>query len=329
MFWDTLESSEAEFAQQLVGELKDVAWVRPIIDRIHKNGGLTRKNLDNLLQLKDHLFELRFAYALHQAGVTPEHEIRGEAKSMIDFGFVSKGQQWAVEMMRLGETEVVKAATVTQDVEPGVQLISRFLSTNAEDPTQSLDGETFKAIRRICQKCERNGRPHKFRVPEDALQVLLVDFRTFEKGGDGNDMLHVALGADYVKPQFRCYWEGRPITGVFDEHTSLKGAAEMRQRVHFLGGNALTSRANLPRRPTLSGTRIFSGIPQPPGPPLRLGRCSRSSPRRAPTDGAHSPAFRPNCSPHQQLQLSVPRSVGGFQSAANVAPDAALSHTIE
>lgn len=235
MFWDTLESSEAEFAQQLVGELKDVAWVRPIIDRIDKNGGLTRKNMDNLLQLKDHLFELRFAYALHQAGVTPEHEIKGEAKSMIDFGFVSKGQQWAVEMMRLGETEVVKAATVTQDVEPGVQLIGRFLSTNAEDPTQSLDGETFKAIRRICQKCERNGRPHKFRTPEDALQVLLVDFRTFENGGDGNDMLHVALGADYVKRQFRCYWEGRPITGVFDEHTSLKGAAEMRQRVHFLG----------------------------------------------------------------------------------------------
>ena len=229
MFWDRLELSEAEYAQQLVGELKDVPWARPIIDRINKNGGLNRENLDNLLQLKDYLFELRFAHALHRACVIPKHEVPGEAKSMIDFGFESKGQQWAVEMMRLGETEAVKEATVSRPVEDGIQLTSRYLSTDA------ITDETFKAIRRICQKCERNGRPHKFREPGDALQVLLVDFRTFMNGGDGNDMLHVALGADYVKPPFRCYWEGLPITGVFDEHTSLKGAAEMRQRVHFLG----------------------------------------------------------------------------------------------
>jgi hypothetical protein len=199
MYLDMLESSEAIFAQQVVGELKDVAWVRPIIRRIKENGGLNRENLDNLLQLKDQLFELRFAYALHQAGVAPRHEVPGEAKSMIDFGFESKGQQWAVEMMRLGETEAVKEATVSWPVEDGVQLTSRCLSTD------TIAGETFKAIRRICQKCERNGRPHKFRAPEDALQVLLVDFRTFMNGGDDNDMLHVALGADYVKPQFRCY----------------------------------------------------------------------------------------------------------------------------
>ncbi len=229
MFWDTLESSEAEFAQQLVGELKDVPWAGPIIDRINKNSGLNRENLDNLLQLKDYLFELRFAHALYRAGVIPKHEVPGEAKSMIDFGFESKGQQWAVEMMRLGETEAVKEATVSRPVEDGIQLTSRYLSTDA------ITDETFKAIRRICQKCERNGRPHKFPEPGDALQVLLVDFRTFMNGGDGNDMLHVALGADYVKPPFRCYWEGLPITGVFDEHTSRKGAAEMRQRVHFLG----------------------------------------------------------------------------------------------
>jgi hypothetical protein len=235
MFWDTLESSEAEFAQQLVGELKDVPWAGPIIDRINKNGGLNRENLDNLLQLKDYLFELRFAHALHRAGVTAEHEIPGEANSTIDFGFVSKGQQWAVEMMRLGETDAVKAATVTQDVEPGVQLISRLLSTTAEDPEKSDEGETLKAIERLCQKCQLRGRPHKFPVPGDAFQVLLVDVRTFLNGGSEDDLLHVALGADYVAQQFRYYWKGRLITGAFHEDTNLHGAAEMRQRVHFLG----------------------------------------------------------------------------------------------
>src|SRR5258708_30257245 len=140
MFWDTLESSEAEFAQQLVGELKDVAWVRPIIDRINKNGGLNRENLDNLLQLKDQLFELRFAYALHQAGVAPRHEVPGEAKSMIDFGFESKGQQWAVEMMRLGETEAVKGATESRPGEDGIQITRPYLATDA------LTDKTFMAI---------------------------------------------------------------------------------------------------------------------------------------------------------------------------------------
>ena len=67
MYLDTPESSEAISAQQVAGELKDVTWVRPIIRRIKENGGLNRENLDNLLQLKDQLFELWFAYALHQA----------------------------------------------------------------------------------------------------------------------------------------------------------------------------------------------------------------------------------------------------------------------
>ena len=79
---DMLNESEAEFAQRIVLELKD-PWVKPIIVRIEENGGPTRENLhclriehgepkleERLLQLKDTLFELRFAYSLHQVGVT-------------------------------------------------------------------------------------------------------------------------------------------------------------------------------------------------------------------------------------------------------------------
>jgi hypothetical protein len=249
MSWDVLRGSEAEFGQQILYEMTGVAWVDPIIDRIKRNGCLTRENIDRLrielgewkleerlLQLKDTLFELRFAHALHQASITAKIEIPGEAKSKIDFGFVSKGQQWAVELMRLGETKAVKAATTSWPIEDGVRLTSLILSTHADDLTESLETETFNAVRRICQKCERGGQQHKFPVPKDAFQVLLVDFRTFAmNGGDDHDVLHVALGAKYVEEQFRCYWKGHPITGVFDERTVLSGAAEARERVHFLG----------------------------------------------------------------------------------------------
>ena len=262
-------------------------WAGPIIDRINKNSGLNRENLDNLLQLKDYLFELRFAHALYRAGVIPKHEVPGEAKSMIDFGFESKGQQWAVEMMRLGETEAVKEATVSRPVEDGIQLTSRYLSTDA------ITDETFKAIRRICQKCERNGRPHKFPEPGDALQVLLVDFRTFMNGGDGNDMLHVAFSTHPLSHHSDAIGKGFRSLAFSTNIRAVRARPPCANASTFwaLCGNALPSPVNSPRRPTLSQTHIFLRIPQPSGPPPRLGRCSRSSPQRALTDGTHSWAF--------------------------------------
>ncbi len=195
---------------------------------INDNGGLTSEN-------KDRLFELRFAYALYRAGTTPNYEIPGEAKSTIDFGFVSQGHAWAVELLRLGETKAVRAATSHRVNEDGIAWSGRLLSTIAEDPTQSTEGETLKAVQRICQKCEQSGRPHKFPMPGETYHMILVDFRTVLNGGDIYDRLHVALGAESVAPQYRLAWRGQPISGVFSAQTAVRGAAEVRERVHFLG----------------------------------------------------------------------------------------------
>jgi hypothetical protein len=227
-FWDILSQDEADFAQTILLELANQPWAQPIVEGINDNGGLTREN-------KDRLFELRFAYALHRAGVTPRYEIPGERKSTIDFGFTTQGQPWAVELLRLGETQAVKAATGHAVDERGVIRSGRVLSTIAEDPTQSTEGETLKAVQRICQKCERGGQPHKFPVPGEAYHMILVDFRTFLNGGDVYDRLHVALGAQSVALQYRMAWQGQPITGVFSPRTAIRGAAEVRDRVHFLG----------------------------------------------------------------------------------------------
>lgn len=71
----------------------------------------------------------------------------------------------AVELLRLGETQAVKAATKRSVDKDGVAWSERILSTVAEEPTQSTEGETLKAVQRICQKCEQGGRPHKFPAP--------------------------------------------------------------------------------------------------------------------------------------------------------------------
>lgn len=227
-FWDSLSSDEAEFVQAIMDQLRDRAWAVPLLAGIRDNGGVAQAN-------KDRMFELRFGYALDQAGVEPRYEIPGEGHSTIDFGFETDGHRWRVEMVRLGETQAVKDATGSQVDAEGVAWSGRILRSDADDPKQSLEGETLKAVERICQKCESKGRRHKFPPPDGAYHAMLVDFRTFSRGGDIHDRIHVALGAAAVDERYRLFWDGRPITGAFSPETKLRGAAEMRGRVHFLG----------------------------------------------------------------------------------------------
>ena len=210
-------------------ELAQENWARPLLQEIDINGGLTRANMSRF-------FELRFGHALHQAGIVPAYEVPGEGDSTLDFGFNASGQEWRVEIMRLEETAAVQRATNTGPDKDGVTWSNRILSSNANDPRESTEGETLKAVERICQKLERNGRPHKFPVPSDALHAVLVDFRTFLNGGDDYDRIHVGLEGEYVpEPMARMYLNYRLISGVFSLGTTLHGAAEARERLHFWG----------------------------------------------------------------------------------------------
>jgi hypothetical protein len=227
--WDILSINEGCFAEAILDELTGQPWAQKLIADIKDNGGITRAN-------KSRLFELRFAYSLHQIGIVPRYEIPGEESSTLDFGFTSMGQGWAVELMRLEETSAVRNATQTWVDERGVKQSSLQLSTDADDPLQSTEGETIKAVQRICQKCERGGRPVKFPVPDGFFHALLVDFRTFLDGSDSADCIHVGLGGEYVENEAcRVYWEGKPISGVFNSRTKTRGAEHVRQRVHFIG----------------------------------------------------------------------------------------------
>jgi len=227
-FWDGLSTEEAHFVDAVMNDLSDTPWAQPLLRAIRDSGGLCRAN-------KTLFFELRFGYALDRAGIAPRYETAGEGGSTVDFGFTADGHDWLVELMRLEETDAVRRATHTGADEDGVTWSRRMLSSNADDPAQSGEGETLKAVQRICQKCERDGRPHKFPEPAGTYHVILIDFRTFLHGGDVYDRIHVGLGGEYVPPQYRQYWEDRLISGVFSPCTPVRGAAQARERVHFLG----------------------------------------------------------------------------------------------
>lgn len=60
--------------------------------------------------------------------------------------------------------------------------------------------------------------------------------RNHLNGGDVWDQIHIALATERVPhAALRYFWDGNPITGVFDKRTKMKGAAEARGRLHFLG----------------------------------------------------------------------------------------------
>jgi hypothetical protein len=228
--FDFLTGREADYTQSVMDELAKTPWAKPLVDDVNATGGLTGEN-------KAKLFELRFGHGLDKAGIVPRYETPGEAQSTLDYGFTSGGRDFLVEMMRLEETDAVRAATKIEKFADGAVMTSRRLGTDATDKRQSEEGETLKAVQRICQKFESDGKPHKFPVPGAATHVLLVDFRTFLlDGGDEYDRVHVGLGGDLVTNEaHRRYWEGKLITGVFSPKTNVRGAAEARQRLHFIG----------------------------------------------------------------------------------------------
>ena len=226
--WDFLSGREAEAVDGIREDLGDQPWAQQLLRQIPATADLTRAD-------KALLFELRFAGALHRAGIVPRYEVTGEGNSTLDFAFESGDREWRVELMRLEETEAALRAIV-QRIEDGIRWIGRILTTNAGDRRQSEEGETLKAVQRICQKCELKGRAYKFPLPDEAYQALLVDFRTFLHGGDEFDRVHVGLGGHHLPEEFhRRYWEGQLITGVFDARTKVAGAEFIRERVHFIG----------------------------------------------------------------------------------------------
>jgi hypothetical protein len=62
------------------GRMADAAWATPLLASIADTSGIVPAN-------KAQFFELRFGYALHGGGVTPQYGIAGEGGSFIaEFG---------------------------------------------------------------------------------------------------------------------------------------------------------------------------------------------------------------------------------------------------
>lgn len=132
--FDFLTGREGDFMETVMNELADTPWAKPLIDGIIASGGLTGDN-------KAKLFELRFGYDLNRAGIQPSYEVAGEGQSSLDFGFNAGGHDFLVEMMRLEETDAVRAATTVKEYSDGAVMVGRHLGTSTEDARQASQGD--------------------------------------------------------------------------------------------------------------------------------------------------------------------------------------------
>jgi hypothetical protein len=110
------------------------------------------------------------------------------------------------------------------------------LTTSAEDSRESEEGERIKAQERIAEKVFRAGRPTKFPSLSEhpSLRLVLIDARLII-GGDDEDWREIAYGGAAVPALARHLWGGEPIKGLFQDGNPIRGAALMRERIHFLG----------------------------------------------------------------------------------------------
>jgi len=248
MWADSLKLEEVEATLSAADYLSAVRWAAPllnqtesILDRLRI--GITDKAAYQRKPLQpsemSFLFEIRFARSLALAGLAAQYEHHtGVGNTTVDFR-VDLGPPWLVELVSLHESAAFKRAAWQSGSNYGYAL-----RTNAEDRTQSEEGETIKAQERIGEKVfERKKGPIKFPEPAGSIHMLMVDARGYM--GDGRsqkaDWHQIAYGRHGLEDHLVKCWindktgKPEPIRGLFEPNCPLTASPTMRERVHFIG----------------------------------------------------------------------------------------------
>ena len=232
MFSDALTEDEERFTEHAVGALSTVSWAEPLLGRLRRAGGICSRS-------KPLLFEVRFAFALHQAGVVAQYEHKtGVGGSTVDFR-IKTSVEWLIELASVRASDAARRATRRRG-----HLLEQRFSSSSSDPAQSREAEMITAQQKIGEKVFARGRPTKFPVPQGTLHVILTDMRGYlDKGGDFDDYRQIAWGWRGLTSETNwkvLQWppaSGRPICGLFEnrENHPLQATSLIQERIHFLG----------------------------------------------------------------------------------------------
>lgn len=234
-FSDILTAREGLYMESLISRLASASWAIRLLAAIDEGGGVT-------YDTKPLLFEARVGHALAEAQVTDLHyEVRtGVGDSTVDFSFRHGGPVWLAEVVSIGRSDAVEAATHRRGSIFSTLLSSPHLSESRDKRKQSEEGESLLVIGKIGEKVHDGKKPIKFPLPApDQYHVLIVDMRGHLGGGDIEDWKQIAYGTEVVAPHFQKYWvndqdERIPIYGVWHPKNTMRFAATARERLHAI-----------------------------------------------------------------------------------------------
>jgi hypothetical protein len=236
MDWsEILTESEAKYMQQTaLPRLASVQWAAPLLASIKSSGGLTYGN-------KPLLFEARVASDLVFCGISPvKYEFRaGVGDTTVDFR-VGSNPEWLAEVVSIGRSEAVEAATHRCGQFYGMSLTSPRADQSAQEQKQSEEREGLLAVQKIGAKVHDGTVPVKFPPPINGrYHMVIVDMRGHLGGGDVFDWTQIAFSSHSVRDEYRKFWidkDGKkvPFLGVWHPDNPMRFAPTARERLHAI-----------------------------------------------------------------------------------------------
>lgn len=233
MLADRVRNDEYDFTLEAMDALQSVPWAAPLLHAAQARDLLNAEN-------KPLMFEVRFAFELHCAGMIAEYEYpTGVGGSSVDFRVLGS-PQWLIEIVSIRASDAVKRATRHSGIVHEFQM-----STSDSNLRQRPEGELIRVEEKIGEKAQaKDGSPTKFPVPNRAIHLILVDMRGYlDGGGHKNAYRQIAYGAgdpEVHKEWVPASWQGpsgtrEPIKGLFEVGNPLPASQLVQERIHFLG----------------------------------------------------------------------------------------------
>lgn len=231
--WHILSVDECNYSEFCLEQLSNLPWAADLVSNLRNSGGPRKR------ENRPFMFEARFAYELHLAGLTPIYEYdAGVGGSSIDF-FIPGDCPWLIELVCIEETILLEVATHTEELETGGEARFLMLDGSAKDQRLTEAGEMIKFQEKLYEKVWRHGKPHKFPIPDsNSRHLILVDSRGFS-GGSGpieDHIRQIMYGPRQVREQELVqFFRNKPVHGIFDPENKYDPAKVMMDRLHMIG----------------------------------------------------------------------------------------------
>jgi len=271
-----LSGEEVDNALRIFDALSNVAWCADLLKKLkilqqwrevrNEQRSEKRDALGAILdssETRASLFELRWAYELHQLAIETRYECPSLGKGSVDF-WINTPTPWLLELVSSMSSSRADDSIKLDEyqLERGVKVLVSEIRSDAADDQVSPQYEVNRLQGLILEKVgSRKGEPRKFPAPtSNAYHAIVVDSRGFEGGFEPDPAYLFQLfygprelavrGMSFMTLSFR----GSPLFGIFDEGGVGSQIDLLQRRVHVV---AVCGERQIAAGKLAESTRLF------------------------------------------------------------------------